>query len=279
MGLDRALADERNRRRSRCWTVPGRAAAALLVPVRWGGWPAPGRRAERLLANRSMSRRVRAGAMRAWPSAAALIPKSSSSGRACLSRNPVAPGAQRVEDVLVEVERGEHHHLDRVGPERDDTPGRLDAVKPGHPHVHQHDVGPRPCHLADRGDAVPGLADHLEVGLGLDEHADTRRTSVWSSATRTRIVIGLPAARRGPRIPRRDGGLLDAAAEQLSALGQARSRACPAPTAAPRRSLAGGRGVVLHHQAESAVEVAERHAGRGGAAYRRALVSPSWTTR
>jgi len=62
-----------------------------------------------------------------------------------------SPGAQRVEDVLVDIEGGEHHYPGRTRSERSDPPGGLDAIQPGHPHVHQHHVRAGPGDLADRG--------------------------------------------------------------------------------------------------------------------------------
>jgi hypothetical protein len=49
--------------------------------------------------------------------------------------------------------------------------GGLDPVQPWHAHVHQHHVGPQPAGQLDRLDAVDGLADHLDVGLGLKDEA------------------------------------------------------------------------------------------------------------
>ncbi len=75
--------------------------------------------------------------------------------------------------MLVEVEGGEDQDLRCVGaghPQQ--SLGGGHAVEDGHADVHQHDV--RPCAQAevDRPVAVPGLADHLEVVLGLEEHPE-----------------------------------------------------------------------------------------------------------
>ena len=61
-------------------------------------------------------------------------------GAGVLQQEPGGPGAQRVEDVLIEVEGGEHHDLGRAGPECHDLPGGLDAVEARHPDIHEHDV-------------------------------------------------------------------------------------------------------------------------------------------
>ena len=63
-----------------------------------------------------------------------------------------------------------------------DPPGGLDAVEPGHPDIHEHDVRACPGHLADRGHPVRGFADDFQVGLSLDEHADPR--------SHQRLVVG-----------------------------------------------------------------------------------------
>jgi hypothetical protein len=44
-------------------------------------------------------------------------------------------------------------------------------VRPGHPHIHQHDVGPGQLDLAHRGLAVGCLADHLEPVQGVEQRA------------------------------------------------------------------------------------------------------------
>ena len=46
--------------------------------------------------------------------------------------------------------------------------GRLDPVELRHPHVHQDDVGQQPQRLVDAGAAVVGLADDLDVLLGVE---------------------------------------------------------------------------------------------------------------
>ena len=81
----------------------------------------------------------------ASPDAAARTASASSAGPASLSRNPLAPLRDRDAHVLVEVERGDHHHRDRVG---DTGPaeqaGRLEAVELGHADVEQAHVGAQP---------------------------------------------------------------------------------------------------------------------------------------
>ena len=79
--------------------------------------------------------------------------------------------SQRVEDVLVELERREDQHLDVsqlriVG----DRPGRLQAIDTRHADVHQHDVGTLPAHELQRRRAVAGLADDLDIVLDVEQH-------------------------------------------------------------------------------------------------------------
>jgi hypothetical protein len=95
-------------------------------------------------------------------------------GASMFQQEPGGPGVQRVEDILVEVEGGEHHDLGRARPECHDPPGGLDAVQAGHPDIHEHDIRARPGYLADRGHPVRGFAGHFQVRLSLDEHADPR---------------------------------------------------------------------------------------------------------
>jgi hypothetical protein len=56
----------------------------------------------------------------------------------------------------------------------DESLGRLHAVEVRHADVHQDDVGSRDRERLERGAAIAGLADHLHVGLRLDEHPETR---------------------------------------------------------------------------------------------------------
>ena len=49
--------------------------------------------------------------------------------------------------------------------------------------------GAQPRRLVDRLGAVGGLADDLDVGLGLEDHAEAGATSAWSSTIRTRTLM------------------------------------------------------------------------------------------
>ncbi len=76
-------------------------------------------------------------------------------------------------DVLVEIERCQNQHTNRrVG--GNDLAGRLDAVHPGHTHIHQHDIGFQRRGLRDRRLAGAGLADNLDVVLRIEQHGEAR---------------------------------------------------------------------------------------------------------
>ena len=79
--------------------------------------------------------------------------------------------AQPGVDVVVQVERGQDQHL-RPQPGIGDVAGRRDAVTAGHPHVHEHDVRAQRGRHGYRRGAVAGLADHLDVGLGVEDQAE-----------------------------------------------------------------------------------------------------------
>ena len=64
----------------------------------------------------------------------------------------------------------------------DDPAGRLEPVEAGHLDVHQHDVGPSQAREIDRVAAVDRLADDLQVGLRLEDRAESR--------THERLIVG-----------------------------------------------------------------------------------------
>jgi hypothetical protein len=97
----------------------------------------------------------------------------SCSGGAFLSRKPLAPGCQRLVHVLVEVEGGEDHHPGRRACRRE-LPGGLEPVQVRHTDVHQHHVRLQPPGGRNGLDAVGGVAHHLDVGLGLQDHPEPR---------------------------------------------------------------------------------------------------------
>ena len=80
-----------------------------------------------------------------------------------LEQEAAGPGAQGVDDVLVEPERGEDEDALARQP-----PGGLDAVHDRHTDVHQHDVGRVLRRSLDRLLAGAGLGDDLDVPGGLE---------------------------------------------------------------------------------------------------------------
>ena len=133
----------------------------------------------------SIRRAVIAGDKRLFPAATVRIASTSCRG-AVLEQEPARAGAQRGVDVLVEVEGREDQDPRRVRRRR---AARV-ASSPSSP-ASGCPSARRPA--AARAPARPprapsrGLADHLDVGLGLEDRAGSRsRTSAWSSASRTR---------------------------------------------------------------------------------------------
>src|SRR5713226_10281923 len=124
-----------------------------------------------LRANASMSIRVTEGASRASPAAAARTAAIRSCRGASFRRNPLAP-AQRLVDIVVKVERGEHDHLGawlRSAP--GDQPCGLQPVHAGHADVHEHDV-----RLLRRGrghglETVRRLTNHADSVGGFEDDA------------------------------------------------------------------------------------------------------------
>ena len=91
-------------------------------------------------------------------------------GGVVLEHEAAGPDAQRLVDVLVQVERREDQDA-RVGVGREDAPRRLEPVELGHADVHQHDRGMEARGLADRVEPVAGLGHHLDVLLSRQQHA------------------------------------------------------------------------------------------------------------
>ena len=100
----------------------------------------------------------------------------SSAGSVCLTRKPAGAGAQGVEDVLVELERGQdqHPHGGQRGRRRRSPRVAVEPVDPRHADVHQHDVGSLGRSQVDGRLAVAGLADDLDVVLGVERARGTR---------------------------------------------------------------------------------------------------------
>ena len=100
------------------------------------------------------------------------MPATSWSAGTSLSRKPLAPGAQRVVDVLVEVEGGEHQHARRRSPA---AAIRRVASMPSISGIRMSistTSGSSSRDAVDACSAVGALADDLDVVLGLEDHAE-----------------------------------------------------------------------------------------------------------
>ncbi len=75
--------------------------------------------------------------------------------------------------------------------------GGLDPVELGHADVHQHDVGLQVPGLRDRVEAVGGLADDLQIVLGVEDHAEP--------GAHERLVVGDQQADAQARLNSRAG--------------------------------------------------------------------------
>src|SRR5436190_1531209 len=82
-------------------------------------------------------------------------------------------GSDRLDHVFVDFEGREDQDLGRPVLGCQD-PRRLDAVQPGHPHIHQDDVGPQATGLLDRVESIGGLSHELDVFLGPQRHLERR---------------------------------------------------------------------------------------------------------
>ena len=92
-------------------------------------------------------------------------------GRLVLENEAARAHAQRLEDVLVEVERREDEHA-RRGIGGEDPARRLETVELGHANVHQDTVGCEARGLVDRLEPVARLGDDLDVALAIEQHAE-----------------------------------------------------------------------------------------------------------
>ena len=91
--------------------------------------------------------------------------------RICLSTYAGRSGHDRSQQHLVVAERGEHQagHLGRPRP---DLPADRHPVTIRQPDIEHRDGGAQRRNLGQRSGCSAGLADHLDVRLGLQENAD-----------------------------------------------------------------------------------------------------------
>ncbi len=95
-------------------------------------------------------------------------------GRDVLEQEAARTHSERVVDVLVHVEGGEHHDLRRGALRLEEPARRLDAVHLGHAHVHQDDIRRHALRLGQRLASVLSLPHHLDVRFRLEDHAKAR---------------------------------------------------------------------------------------------------------
>jgi hypothetical protein len=94
-------------------------------------------------------------------------------GTGVLEQEAAGAGLERAVHVLVEVEGRDDHDRERVLDVRaGEQPRRLDAVELGHAHVDQAYVGAQLARQRDRLAAVGGLGDHVDAGLGVEDHPE-----------------------------------------------------------------------------------------------------------
>ena len=234
VGLDRRLGDDERlgdlgvaRARRRASAAPAargrsarRARPARATPRRAGGGR-PGRAAAR----------VTAGASTASPAATARTASTTSLGRRVLEQEAAGPGAQRLDDVLVEAERGEDEHaLARAA-------GASPRCRPcracGCPSARRRGRAPRRPRTASS--PVPASATTSIEPVASSTALKPARIIGWSSAmtTRSRLTSRRRrGARRGPRSRGRRAGRRSACRRTAR-----RARACR-PARGRRRSAA-----------------------------------------
>jgi hypothetical protein len=139
---------------------------------------------------------VTAGSSSATPLATVRTACVSCAGRRGLQQEAARPRAQRLERVLVEVERRDRED---AGPRArgEQTARRLDAVHARHPHVHEHDVGMRAQRLLDGVDAVRASATTVRSSSASMIIRSPARNSGSSSATRTLVRLTPAPGGRG----------------------------------------------------------------------------------
>ena len=146
----------------------------------------PGGGSAVVVANASMRRRVTLGERSASPAATARTARSSSTGSVSFTRKPLAPArsASNTYSSSSNVVRITTRTAVEVGIVADPA-GGVEAVGSGHADVHEHDVGELAAGDRDRFVAVVGLADDLDVVLGVEQRPEARR-------------VPAPGRRRGP---------------------------------------------------------------------------------
>ena len=92
-----------------------------------------------------------------------------------LEKEPAGTCLERTVDILVEVEGCDYHHGHGIVDSRaGELSGRFESVHVGHANVEEADVGAQVTGERDRLASVRCLADHLDVGLGLQDRLEAR---------------------------------------------------------------------------------------------------------
>jgi hypothetical protein len=116
-----------------------------------------------------------------------------------LRRKPAAPVRESGEYDLVEVEGRDDEHVDRRARRgMGEQPRGRDPVHPRHADVHADDVAGAAVGERDDLDAVGGLSDDLDVGLGLEDRAQPAAPGglVVGSSTRMAVMARAPLRSR-----------------------------------------------------------------------------------
>src|SRR6202000_2619146 len=92
-------------------------------------------------------------------------------GGGVLEEEAAGAGAQRVEDVLVEIERCEHEDLGGVATAGDPS-GRFNPVELRHADVHQDDVRVEITRQCDGLQPIGGFADDVDVRFVVQDHSE-----------------------------------------------------------------------------------------------------------
>ena len=98
-------------------------------------------------------------------------------GGSFLEQEAGSAAADGGEQVLVQVEGGEHHDARRLREAGEvgggkDLPGGLQPVHPWHPDIHEHHVARRATHHRDSLCSIPCLAHDDHVLLRVDHHCE-----------------------------------------------------------------------------------------------------------
>src|SRR5690606_22739681 len=175
-------------------------------------------------------------------------------GRCVLQQEAARARPQRLVHVVVDVERGEHQDPRPVLPRRpggaggaaggEQPAGGLQPVHLGHPHVHQHHVGPGAAAQLDAPGAVGGLAHHVDVALGGQQGGETgpHHGLVVDDDDARRHVKSFPA--RGSRAATRKPPSGRGPTSRVPPTSRTRSRmpTSPCPVPPVSRGPPGGRG-------------------------------------